>query len=85
MKLIFLKSAKYVSGFKLMLEFSDSVSGEMDFTCFFKKKPYHILSDLPTFRTFQVNEWTIFWDGIDIAPEYLYEEFQKQNALKKSM
>lgn len=85
MKLIFLKSAKYLSEFNLWLEFSDGVSGEMDFTCFFNKKPYHILSDLTTFKTFQVNEWTIFWDGIDIAPEYLYEEFQKQHALIKAM
>lgn len=74
-----------MSGFKLVLEFSDGVSGDMDFTCFFNKKPYPILSDLQIFKTFQVNEWNIFWDGIDIAPEYLYEEFQKQNALKKAM
>jgi len=79
MEILFIRKAKYVSDYRIELEFSHGVSGCLDFSSFLTKKPFRILSDMDVFRNFSLNEWTIFWDELDIAPETLYDEFIKQN------
>lgn len=79
MEIVFLKSVTYLREYTLKVEFNDGLIGEIDLSVFFDKRPYERLKDLELFKKFQLNEWTIFWGEIDIAPETLYDEFIKQN------
>ncbi|MBM3890338.1 MAG: DUF2442 domain-containing protein [Verrucomicrobia bacterium] len=71
-------SAKYLDGYRLLLEFADGKSGVVDF----QKYPraggvFRPLANLEFFKKFQINPdfGTVCWgDKIDVAPETLYAE-----------
>ncbi len=76
--------AKYLTDYKLSVEFSDGRNGVVDMEAMVKSfKPFHSLQDKTRFSKFEVN-YTIQWsDELDIAPEYLYfKAFENDQNLK---
>lgn len=76
--------AKYLTDYKLSVEFSDGRNGVVDLEPMVKSfKPFHSLQDKNLFSKFEVN-YTIQWsDELDIAPEYLYfKAFESDQNLK---
>ena len=71
-----LKSAKHLSGYRLRLEFSDGVSGEIDLEPELWGEIFEPVRDPEYFRKFEVHSelHTLTWpNGADFAPEYLYK------------
>ncbi len=76
--------AKYLSDYKLLIEFSDGRNGVVDLESMIKCfKPFFPLQDKNLFSQFKV-DYTIQWsDELDIAPEYLYfKAFENDHNLK---
>ena len=68
--------AKYVSGYKIWVEFSNGESGEADLEPDLWGPVFAPLKDPEKFKQFKLSEalHTIAWDnGADFAPEHLYE------------
>ena len=66
--------ARYVSGYKVWLEFSNGESGVVDLESDLWGPVFEPLRDLENFRKFRVSEAfrTLVWDnGADMAPEHL--------------
>jgi len=77
-------NAKYLTDYKLSIEFSDGRNGIADLESMIKSfKPFNTLQDKNIFSNFEVN-YTIRWsDELDIAPEYLYfKAFENDQNLK---
>lgn len=67
------KNAEYLGNYTMRCVFSDGVIKDVDLTPLLKYPAYKALADEKFFIQFAVND-TIFWfNGADIAPEYLYE------------
>jgi len=69
--------SEYIDNYKIYFEFNNGVSGIIDF----REKVFSdhrevvkALQSLELFKDFSLNRWTIEWkNGVDLAPEYLYE------------
>lgn len=75
--------AQYLGGYRVRLTFNDSVRGVFDFADLVKEdKLFAKLEDQSVFKSFALDGWTLTWlDGrVDIAPEYLYEHFEREDA-----
>ena len=61
------------------LRFDDGVEGEVDFAEYIGRGPvFEPFADLSFFRKARVEAGTIAWpNGVDIAPETLYEKVKK--------
>jgi len=71
-----IKKIKYVSGYTYHLVFDDGTKGDVDFSTYLNKgevfKPF---KNLHFFKKAIIDSGTIAWpNGIDIAPETLYEK-----------
>jgi len=67
-------NAKYVNGYKILLDFNDGVSKIVDLENELNDKIFEPLRDKNYFKTFLIKFNTIEWDnGADFAPEYLYQ------------
>ncbi len=81
MLLIKVKEAKYIENYKLELVFNDGLNGVIDlenkiFTD--QRDIFKPLQNIEYFKSFSQNSWTIEWEnGLDLAPEYLYELTEK--------
>ncbi len=76
MELIWINSAKYLGDYRLLLRFSDGMEKIVDVKDFITTHPlFAPLIDKQIFSHFQLDGWTVSWQGgaLDIAPEYLYE------------
>ena len=71
-----LKTAEYLDGYRLRLNFEDGRVGELDLEDQLWGEVFEPLRDIEQFRDFRIDPelHTIVWPtGADLAPEYLYE------------
>jgi hypothetical protein len=72
----FVKSARYLEGYKIFIEFSSGENGVVDLKeIVFKYDAATEIRDQNKFREFYLDDWpTIAWKcGFDLSPETLYE------------
>ncbi len=74
--LIYLKDAKYLDGYRVMLSFNDGSEGVADLSDSLDGEIFEPLNDMNYFSKFSLDSWpTLSWpNGADIAPEYLYKK-----------
>jgi len=76
--MVYITEAQYVDGYKLQLVFNNKKQGIVDLSDTIKHDHRPIfteLSDLKKFKRFRLEADTIVWEnGLDIAPEYLYQK-----------
>lgn len=85
--MLHIKSAKYLSGYKLWIAFDDGTSGEVDLTDELKGSMFEPLKDLAEFQNVSVDPEleTIVWpNGADLAPEFL-KALQNEQSKEKSI
>jgi hypothetical protein len=83
----FVKDVGYVSGYKLLLTFEDSVVKLIDLEPYLDGDIFEPLKDIDYFKTVRVNPDidTIVWDNdADVSPDFLYEIGVEQKASVKS-
>jgi hypothetical protein len=74
--MIAVKSAKYLSEYKLWVEFNTNDAGEVDLSDIVERYPAASpLKELAAFSAFYLDDWpTVVWPcGFDVSPETLYE------------
>ena len=79
--MIHVKSARYVSGFKIWISFDDGTSGEVDLNGELRGPIFEALKEKNTFSKVTVDPEleTVVWpNGADLAPEFLKELHNKQ-------
>lgn len=78
-------SAKYVGGFVIATRFDDGTEKQIDISQWFKGGPvFKPLKDSRFFKRFFIEAGTLAWpNGVDIAPEALYETAEAQPIAKK--
>jgi hypothetical protein len=76
--MIWVVNAMTIEDYRILIEFSDGVSGIIDFKSILKKDKRNIireLLDINKFNSYKVKYDTLCWEnGVDFAPEYLYEK-----------
>jgi uncharacterized protein DUF2442 len=76
--------AKRVSGFVIAMRFNDGTEKHVDISQWFKGPVFKPLKDPRFFAKFFVEGGTLAWpNGVDIAPEALYEAVDVRTAIKK--
>jgi hypothetical protein len=79
--MLHIRSAKYLSGFKLWLVFDDGTAGEVDLDGVLTGPVFDVLKDIDIFKKVAVDPEleTVVWpNGADLAPEFLKELHEKQ-------
>lgn len=79
--MLHIRSAKYLSGFKLWLVFDDGTAGEVDLDGVLNGPVFDVLKDVDVFKKVAVDPEleTVVWpNGADLAPEFLKELHKKQ-------
>jgi hypothetical protein len=79
--MLHIRSAKYLSGFKLWLVFDDGTAGEVDLDGVLTGPVFDVLKDVDLFKKVAVDPEleTVVWpNGADLAPEFLKELHDKQ-------
>ena len=78
--MIHILKAHYVNQYKIYLVFSNHKEGIVDLKAVITKdhRPIFIeLSNIEKFKKFKVEADTIVWEnGMDLAPEFLYEKLE---------
>lgn len=72
----FVRDAKHVSGYKLLLTFEDGSVRRVDLEPHLEGEIFEPLKDLDYFKTVRVNPDldTIVWEnGADMSPDFLYD------------
>ena len=89
MKLLKVIEAKYLEDYKIALQFNNGKSGVVDLEQKVfndHRKVFEKLKNQKYFKTFEQNRWTIEWsNGIDLAPEFLYDLLKEQKPLKQTI
>lgn len=86
----FVKAAKYIEGYKILLTFEDKAKKLVDLSSHLYGEIFEPLKDLSSFKKFKVNEDTdtIEWEnGADMSPDFLYKigkDFIAPTSDKKS-
>ena len=79
-KMVWIVNAELKDNYKIFVEFNDGMTGIIDFEEKLVSDHRHIirdLLDLNKFKTVKVGMDTLCWDnGVDFAPEYLYEKIK---------
>ena len=74
-------SAEYVSGYVVKLKFNDGTRKAVDISQWFKGPVFEPLQQVSLFQQFFIDAGTIAWpNGVDIAPEALYDAEDVQKA-----
>jgi hypothetical protein len=79
--MLHIRSAKYLSGFKLWLVFDDGTAGEVDLDGVLTGPVFDVLKDVDIFKKVAVDREleTVVWpNGADLAPEFLKALHEKQ-------
>ena len=75
--MIWVVGASYDGGYRICIEFNDGMKGVVDLqeTIFNDSRPiFAALREKELFRRFRVEMDTVVWDnGLDLAPEFLYD------------
>ena len=83
--MVWVIKAELKEAYKVFVEFNDSLNGIIDFYDMLKEDHRPIvreLLDLKVFKTVKIDMDTICWDnGVDFAPEYLYEQIKMQQKV----
>jgi len=78
--------AKYIRAYEIWLRFNDGNEGVVDLESTITndhREIFKALKDLEAFKKFKLDADTIIWEnGLDLAPEYLYDLTIK--AVKKA-
>ena len=79
--MVWVVNAELKEDYKIFVEFNDGVKGIIDFKEKLNNDHRQIVKDLldpNKFKTVKVDMDTLCWDnGLDFAPEYLYEKIKK--------
>lgn len=76
-------TAKRVSGFVIAMRFNDGTEKHIDISQWFKGPVFKSLKDPKFFARFFVEGGTLAWpNGVDIAPETLYDAIDVRSQLK---
>jgi hypothetical protein len=76
--------AKRVKGFVVFLRFNDGTEKHIDISQWFKGPVFKPLKDPKFFAKFFLDGGTLAWpNGVDIAPEALYEAVDVRTTIKK--
>ncbi len=76
--------AKRVSGFVIAMRFNDGTEKHIDISQWFKGPVFKPLKDPKFFAKFFVEGGTLAWpNGVDIAPEALYDAVDVRKPLKE--
>lgn len=74
MNLIWVTNAKYLGDYRLQITFNDGTVKIFDGAELVAQNAiFRPLQSMARFRNFSLDDWTVTWGDIDIAPEYLYE------------
>ena len=83
--MIWIVNAELKGDYKVFVEFNDGITGIIDFKQKLLNDHRQIVRDLlnlDKFKTVRVWMDTLCWDnGVDFAPEYLYEKIQKEKEV----
>jgi hypothetical protein len=83
--MVWVVKSELKENYKVFIEFNDGVSGVIDFYNKLLNDHRQIvreLLDLEKFRTVKTGLDTVCWDnGVDFAPEYLYEQLKMQQMV----
>jgi hypothetical protein len=83
--MIWITQAEYIKNYEIWIKFNDGIDGIVDLETTIKndhREIFRELEDVEQFKRFRVDDDTIVWEnGLDLAPEYLYELAEKR--LKK--
>ena len=76
--------AKRVKGFVIATRFNDGTEKHIDISQWFKGPVFRALKDPKFFAKFFVEGGTLAWpNGVDIAPEALYDAIDVRTAVKE--
>ena len=76
--------AKHVSGFVVATRFDDGTEKHLDISQWFRGPVFKALKDPKFFSKFFIEGGTLAWpNGVDIAPEALYEAADSRTRDKK--
>jgi hypothetical protein len=82
--MVWVVKAELRGEYRVYVEFNDGVSGVIDFYDKLRNDHREIirdLLDLEKFKTLKTGLDTVCWDnGVDFAPEYLYEQIVRNKA-----
>ena len=75
--MIWITQAEYIKNYEIWIKFSDGIDGTVDLGPTITNDHREIFKELEheeKFKRFRVEADTIVWEnGLDLAPEYLYE------------
>ena len=75
--------AELLEDYKIYIEFNDGLRGVIDFHAKLMSDHREIIRELidkDRFKAIKIERHTICWDnGVDFAPEYLYEKTSNEN------
>lgn len=71
---VYVTDAKYLGDYTIAFTFNDGLCKVVNLEKKLSGNIFGALKDVSLFKQFKVNDWTIEWaNGVDIAPESLYE------------
>lgn len=80
--MVWIVNAELKKNYEVLVEFNDGMTGIINFREKLLNDHRQIIKDLldlNIFNTVKVERDTLCWDnGVDFAPEYLYEEIKKE-------
>jgi hypothetical protein len=83
--LAYVIKAELRDGYKIYIEFSDGLSGIIDFTDKITTDHREIIRELVDknkFNKIRIERHTLCWEnGVDFAPEYLYDQIKTRQKI----
>jgi hypothetical protein len=75
--MIWITQARHIKNYEIWIKFNDGIDGIVDLESTITndhREIFRELEDEEQFKRFRVDDDTIVWEnGLDLAPEYLYE------------
>lgn len=73
-RILCVTKVEYRGGYRIYVTFDDNSEKTIDFRRYLKGLVFEPLKDVKYFQRFFLDGWTVAWpNGVDIAPEELYE------------
>ena len=77
--ILHIKDAKYLRDYIIWVKFNDGIAGEVDLKDELEGEIFGSLKNIELFKSFKVDPVleTIVWEnGVDLAPEFLYDNLK---------